>query len=277
MRKLLLVLAGAAAVVLVLAACSREQVNPSYSEARISEWKIVMEPESIQPGKATIRAINQGQQLHDIIILKTDLPDDKLPVTGFEVDLAKAGEVIDKISQVPSGKAQSLFHELPAGHYVILDNLPGHYQAGNHASLFVGEAAPETATAAPGGQPSAQPSKPPAGPPGTVAVQLSEFKLTADKLTVTAGGVTFNATNGGAIPHELVVIKTDLAPDALPSVGGSVDVAKAGTKVGEIPDAQLGAKKSASVTLNLAPGKYALICNVPGHYDAGMRTALQVQ
>ena len=188
-------------------------------------------------------------------------------------------QVIDKISQVPSGKAQSLFHDLAAGHYVILDNLPGHYQAGNHASLFVGEAVPATATSAPppSGQPTAQPSKTPSGAPGTVGVQMTEFKIAADKPSVAAGSVTFNVANNGAIPHEFTVIKTDLAPDALPSVGGSVDIAKAGTQVGQIPDSQLGAKKSGSITLNLVPGKYVIICNIPGHYDAGMHTALQVQ
>ena len=65
---------------------------------------------------------------------------------------------------------------------------------------------------------------------------------------IAAGSVTFNATNAGAIPHELFVINTDLVPDALPSVGGSVDVSQAGTQVAQISDAQLGVKKSASIT-----------------------------
>ena len=37
---------------------------------------------------------------------------------------------------------------------------------------------------------------------------------------------------------------------------------------GEIADVEAGKTKSA--TNDLTPGKYAMICNVPGHYEQGM-------
>lgn len=53
---------------------------------------------------------------------------------------------------------------------------------------------------------------------GTVNVTLQEFAVILAESSVQAGAVTFEATNEGpADPHELVVIKTDLAPDALPT------------------------------------------------------------
>ena len=37
---------------------------------------------------------------------------------------------------------------------------------------------------------------------------------------------------------------------------------------GEIPDVEAG--ETGKTALNLKPGKYAMNCNVPGHYKAGM-------
>jgi hypothetical protein len=44
---------------------------------------------------------------------------------------------------------------------------------------------------------------------------------------------------------------------------------------GEIPEQEPG--KSASHTFMLKPGAYVYICNVPGHYAAGMRGTLTVK
>ena len=46
-----------------------------------------------------------------------------------------------------------------------------------------------------------------------------------------------------------------------------VDEDKAGDK-GEVSELDPG--KSGSLTVDLKAGKYLLICNVPGHYGAGM-------
>jgi ABC-type Zn2+ transport system substrate-binding protein/surface adhesin len=54
-------------------------------------------------------------------------------------------------------------------------------------------------------------------------------------------------------------------------VGGQVDENGASVQVvDEIPSFAPGTQQTASV--NLASGAYVLICNVPGHYQLGMRT-----
>ena len=115
----------------------------------------------------------------------------------------------------------------------------------------------------------------------SVGVQLAEFTLTPDRTTVGAGAITFNVQNGGSFPHELLVIRTDLAPDALPTAGeGQADEAQV-TVVGEVRPPVDGGS-SGSVTLNLGAGNYVLICNVfndqfpPGHYGRGMSAAFTV-
>jgi uncharacterized cupredoxin-like copper-binding protein len=128
-----------------------------------------------------------------------------------------------------------------------------------------------TGTPAPGGTPTT--TAPPA--PGTIAVQLVDaLRITANPTSAPAGAVTFRAQNGGAIIHELTVIKSDLAPEALPVAAGRVDEGKLQV-VGSTPD--IRGRQSEDLQVNIAAGKYVLICNVPGHYQGGMRTAFTVQ
>lgn len=120
----------------------------------------------------------------------------------------------------------------------------------------------------------------------TVTVQLQEFAVVPDVATVPAGTVTFVANNSGPDDvHELVVIKTDLAVDALPvDQDGKVTEGVEGvTLIGEVEDIEVGASKE--VALDLEPGKYVLICNIlqtepdgslEAHYKVGMRTAFEV-
>lgn len=109
----------------------------------------------------------------------------------------------------------------------------------------------------------------------TVNVELNEWNVIPDVSSVAAGDIEFVATNTGSIEHELIVVQTDLAPDALPVSGGRVDESGAGlTVIGEIPEFAAGGTESAS--FDLEAGDYVLICNIAGHYEAGMSAAFTV-
>lgn len=108
----------------------------------------------------------------------------------------------------------------------------------------------------------------------TVAVTLKEFSVTPAQTSVAAGEITFAVQNAGAIPHEFVVVKSDLAPDALPQVNQKVvDVAKVQV-VAETEPFDSGKKQE--LTAELQPGRYVLLCNVASHYISGMYTAFTV-
>ena len=115
-------------------------------------------------------------------------------------------------------------------------------------------------------------STPPAS--AKVNVTLKEWSLTPDTTSVPAGSVTFTATNDGSFEHEMIVIKTGLAPDALPISSGAVDEAAAGNVIDEIPEFAPGATQT--LTVDLGPGAYVLFCNVGGHYQQGVRSAFTV-
>ncbi len=116
-----------------------------------------------------------------------------------------------------------------------------------------------------------------------VNVALAEFSVAPDPATAPAGEVYFLAANGGAEAHELVVIKSDLTPDALPNDDGRVpedDV----DFIGEIEP--FAGASDASIVFDLEPGAYVLICNIveeeasgntESHYLEGMYAAFTVE
>lgn len=118
-----------------------------------------------------------------------------------------------------------------------------------------------------------------------VDVLLSEFIVEPDPAKAPAGEITFMAKNEGEEEHELVIVKTDLAPDALPTLDdGSFDERGAGVEViDEIED--IAAGTSDEITVTLEAGKYVLLCNlveeeesgeVESHYAEGMHAAFTV-
>ena len=118
--------------------------------------------------------------------------------------------------------------------------------------------------------PAATPAAAPALP-HSAGVSLREFKVDATASRVAAGKVTFTVRNTGAVTHEFVVLRTAKPAGSLLK-GARADESG---NVGETGDLKAGASKK--LTLNLKPGHYALICNLPGHYKAGQYTDLTVR
>lgn len=106
----------------------------------------------------------------------------------------------------------------------------------------------------------------------TVTVRLADFKVIPSVPSVRAGKVTFVARNVGQLDHNLVVLRTNLAPRKLPTVGAR---AKEVGRVGKTPVFSPGQTRRLALTLKA--GRYVLICNVPGHYKAGMFVGFRVR
>ena len=104
-----------------------------------------------------------------------------------------------------------------------------------------------------------------------VPIIEKDFSMTATRSTVATGKVTFDVENQGPSTHEFVVIRTDAAADQLPFDNGSSEVNEDDSSlqhVDEVEDITPG--KSKKLTVDLQPGHYVFICNLPGHYHQGM-------
>jgi uncharacterized cupredoxin-like copper-binding protein len=109
-----------------------------------------------------------------------------------------------------------------------------------------------------------------------INVVEKDFAIAPSPTSASTGSVTFSVTNEGPSTHEFVVFETDLAPEDLPLADdGTVDEEGEGlTSVDEIED--IAAGDTPTLAVELDPGSYVLICNVPGHYAAGMHAAFTV-
>ncbi len=131
-----------AIVTVALHACgsSSTTTNTSSSSARpntfvLTEWSVTPPAAHLQAGKLQITAANNGNETHELVIVRASdaaslptKPDGSVDEDGI-AEGDKAGEVAD----VAAGKSVTKTLDLAAGHYVAMCNLVeqmGHDTAG---------------------------------------------------------------------------------------------------------------------------------------------------
>ena len=100
--------------------------------------------------------------------------------------------------------------------------------------------------------------------------------LTLDQPTIKAGDVVFQVHNDAvAEEHEMVLVKLTSPDQEIPVVAAKHRVDEKKLKsLGEVADLKPGADGLLKTTLQ--PGTYLLLCNIRGHYEAGMHARLVV-
>ncbi len=109
-----------------------------------------------------------------------------------------------------------------------------------------------------------------------LTVTLHDDGIALSETTLAAGELRFEGINEGTLTHEFEVFAVPEGVDAnaLPLDG---DVARADEMlevVDEVEDIAPGT--SAGLSLDLEPGTYAVMCNLPGHYANGMHATFTV-
>lgn len=139
------------------------------------------------------------------------------------------------------------------------------------------------------GVPGAATCSPPALPGQTVDVVLSDM-MTGGRMmsvavtpsTVASGDVSFRVWNSRMMAHELVMLSLPSGGLGTRSVGSDGRVSEDGSlgeasrSCGEGSGEGIAPNAMGWVTLHLNPGRYELICNLPGHYAMGMFAELDV-
>jgi uncharacterized cupredoxin-like copper-binding protein len=107
-------------------------------DVTLKDFSITPPTQTIRTGDVLLRASNLAPITHEFIVVRTDLPSNRLPVgpDGLSVNedrLSSMGE----IEEAAPGETGTLSLTLPPGHYVFFCNLEGHYLGGMHAALQV--------------------------------------------------------------------------------------------------------------------------------------------
>lgn len=118
------------------------------------------------------------------------------------------------------------------------------------------------------------------GNQSATAVKATEGDGTIDldRASSSSGNVEFAIKNAGELTHEFIVLKTDIAEDALPLNADQNAVDESGDGV-DVVGEKSSIAPGADATLafdDLANGNYVIICNVSGHYGLGMHTSFVV-
>lgn len=141
--------------------------------------------------------------------------------------------------------------------------------------LLAGCGGQTTKGAAPEGPAASAPSAPSAAPQAAqrLVVGLTEWAVTPERRSVRAGAITIVAANLGQVPHDLIIVRSELGPKDLPVAASRGDESKM-TIVGRFQEFKSGEKEK---QFALDSGNYLLICNLPAHYEQGMTAQLVVQ
>jgi uncharacterized cupredoxin-like copper-binding protein len=101
-------------------------------------------------------------------------------------------------------------------------------------------------------------------------VTLDEFHVQLDSTTIRSSKVTFQISNTGKEKHEFVILRTDLAANALPILDTG-KVPEEGTGIAHVDEIDgVSPGQQRDLTVDLKPGTYLLVCNYPGHVHSGM-------
>lgn len=103
----------------------------------LAEFSVIATDATSAPaGNVAFNVHNVGAILHNLRVVKSDLPADQLPQAGGQVD-ESAVDVKIRIDDIAGGETKSGQGDLEAGNYVLICNIPGHYQLGMHSAFTV--------------------------------------------------------------------------------------------------------------------------------------------
>jgi uncharacterized cupredoxin-like copper-binding protein len=138
-RRTTLIALGAVALTVAAGACGSDDAGPAADGTvgvTLQDFTVTLDPATIPAGEVTFDTSNQGAEIHEFEIVKTDTPAGEFEVTDDVADFGN-GEIVDEVEDIAPGTGTDLTVNLSAGTYAVVCNLPGHYGQGMHADLTV--------------------------------------------------------------------------------------------------------------------------------------------
>ena len=112
-------------------------VGAARVHVELDEWSVAPDETSAPAGPITFVAENRGSMRHNLVVIKTHLVPEALPVSAANVDEEEAGRVVGVIKKFPPLLERSATFDLPAGKYVLICNVAGHYRLGMFAAMEI--------------------------------------------------------------------------------------------------------------------------------------------
>lgn len=128
-------------VAVVLSACSAPAAAPPSGANTVmvtmSDKDIRLSSAEVPAGLVTFMVMNSGTIVHSLVVIRTDTPDDKMPLDPADESKVKETGSIAATGQMPAGSGKQIQRQLTPGKYVLVCNEPAHYAVGMHTGLVV--------------------------------------------------------------------------------------------------------------------------------------------
>jgi uncharacterized cupredoxin-like copper-binding protein len=232
-------------------------IPPQGTAIYVSEWSVGL-PTSILAGQVNVSITNIGTIQHELLVFKSDLSPSAYPVDkqGNIIEDGPGITLVSRGDRIDPGTTQARIVDLTQpGTYLFVCNVPGHFKTGMFRVVTVTSPAAEQAY---------------------IPAALSEWHVAVPS-TIKAGTINLEAANFGTIQHELLVFKSDLPPSAYP-VDKNGHIIEDGPGITLVSDGDnIDPGKTQARTVDLTqPGTYLFVCNIPGHFKAGMFSVVTV-
>jgi uncharacterized cupredoxin-like copper-binding protein len=105
-----------------------------------SDFTLRLSISHVAAGPYALVADNNGPSAHELVVFRTSLALDKLPLDSagdIIEDSPQLVKVADSGTNVAPGQSRTLYTVLTPGTYAFVCNLPGHYRLGMRAALVV--------------------------------------------------------------------------------------------------------------------------------------------
>lgn len=138
-----------ASLIAALVAAAPAPAPAESLDVELDESRIGVSASVVAAGPVRVRQLNAGRGEHELLIVRTKLPADRLPLGLEGVSAGTAGRLVyGKQHSHHTGTAAAARHLQPGetkseriklvpGAYVLYCSLPGHYQAGQRAAISV--------------------------------------------------------------------------------------------------------------------------------------------
>jgi uncharacterized cupredoxin-like copper-binding protein len=101
--------------------------------ATLTDKAIQLDQVSGAAGTVIFKVVNAGTVVHSLILLRTDVPHDKISPDPKDASRVDQGGLLRETGQIPVGQSKEFSVKLAAGTYVLVCNEPAHYAIGMHA------------------------------------------------------------------------------------------------------------------------------------------------
>jgi uncharacterized cupredoxin-like copper-binding protein len=137
MRALLVTITAS---LLLLAACGGQTAstgNGGTVGVTLTDQGVTLVQSTVSAGAVTFSVKNTGTIDHELVVVKTDVAQDKIKADADEPGKMSEDGSLGESGDLAAGTAKDFTLTLTPGKYVLMCNQPGHYMVGMHIAFEV--------------------------------------------------------------------------------------------------------------------------------------------